>query len=199
MCKILFHRYRASREKTSQIGGAVSHKINIKKVNIYYLKKIMTHEYKKVDLTYIKTAKNKLVFEQKVKGSQEKAFSFIEKSGPWEWAGILDMEWSEKPYNTNTTRTATLPSGRVEEQFLLWEQNKRQVFRIERSPIKILDVLVEDWEVKYITENESLITWTLYYEFRGWLKYFTPLLKIAIRTQSKKIFDAIPNAFEKLK
>jgi hypothetical protein len=159
----------------------------------------MTHEYKKVDLSYLIKAKNKLVFERKLNGSQEEVFSLIEKSGPWEWAGILNMEWSEKPFNKNTTRTATLPSGRVDEQFLLWEQNKRHVFRIERSPIKVLDVLVEDWEVKYVTEHESLLTWTLYYEFRGWLKYLTPLLKIVVRKQSKKVFDAIPKALNKLK
>ncbi len=159
----------------------------------------MTYEYKKVDLSYIKTAKNKLVLEQKLKGSQEKVFSFLEQSGPWEWAGIKNMKWSDRPYDANTTRTAILPSGDVEEQFLLWEQNKRHVFRIERSPVKVLDVLIEDWEVKYISEDESLLTWTLYYELRGWLKYFTPLLKGVVRKQSKKVFDAIPSALNKMK
>lgn len=158
----------------------------------------MTHEYRKVDLSYIKTARNKLVFEQKVQGNQEKVFAFLERSGPWEWAGIINMEWSERPYNSNSTRTAVLPAGRVDEQFLLWEQNKRYLFRIERSPIKVLDVLIEDWEVNYISEEESILTWTLYYEFRGWLKYLTPLLKGVVRKQSKKVFDAIPQAFEKM-
>ena len=157
----------------------------------------MTHEYKKVDLSYIKTAKNKLVLERKVQGSQEKVFTFLERSGPWEWAGITNMEWSERPYNSNSTRTAVLPSGRVDEQFLIWEQNKRQLFRIERSPIKILDVLVEDWELSYISEQESLVTWTLYYEFRGWLKYLAPLLNGVVKKQSKKVIDALPEAFYK--
>lgn len=159
----------------------------------------MTHEYKKVDFSYIKTAKNKLVFEQKLKENQEKVFTFLERSGPWEWAGIENMEWSEKPYNSHTTRTAILPNGRVDEQFLLWVQNKRHVFRIERSPIKVLDILVEDWEVKYISEEESILTWTLYYEFRGWLKYLTPLLNGVVRKQSKKVFDQIPKALDSKK
>ena len=106
------------------------------------------------------------------------------------------MEWSNRPYNSNTTRTAILSSGVVEEQFLLWEQNKRYVFRIEKSPIKILDILIEDWEVKYISEYESLLIWTLYYEFRGWLKYLAPLLNIAVTKLSHKVFYAIPNVFK---
>ena len=158
--------------------------------------KYKTYEYKKVDLTYIKIANNRLILEQKLEGSQEKVFSFLEQSGYWEWANIKNMEWSNRPYNSNTTRTAILSSGVVEEQFLLWEQNKRYVFRIEKSPIKILDILIEDWEVKYISEYESLLIWTLYYEFRGWLKYLAPLLNIAVRKQSKKVFYAIPNVFK---
>ena len=158
--------------------------------------KYKTYEYKKVDLTYIKIANNRLILEQKLEGSQEKVFSFLEQSGSWEWANIKNMEWSNRPYNSNTTRTAILSLGVVEEQFLLWEQNKRYVFRIEKSPIKILDILIEDWEVKYISEYESLLIWTLYYEFRGWLKYLAPLLNVAVRNQSKKVFDAIPNVFK---
>ena len=39
--------------------------------------KYKTYEYKKVDLTYIKIANNRLILEQKLEGSQEKVFSFL--------------------------------------------------------------------------------------------------------------------------
>jgi hypothetical protein len=147
------------------------------------------HEYSKVSVDYLESAPQKLVFEMDLPVTPAALFSIFERSDTWQWAGIEDVIWDrEPPFNAETKRTIVQPSGnRLDEQFLVWEQDYRMVFRIDRGDVDMLSALIEDYTVVPVGENGCRFTWTIGYELRGWRQVLAPLLSIIVRLMFKNM------------
>ncbi|MBT4160801.1 MAG: hypothetical protein HOC70_01110 [Gammaproteobacteria bacterium] len=147
------------------------------------------YQYKKVTLDYLNSAPRKMEFVVQLPVSCKEIFSIFERRDTWQWAGIEDVIWdSEPPFNANTKRTIVQSTGsRLDEQFLLWEQDRRMVFRIENGDVGLLGALLEDYTVKPIGDDACEFTWTIAYELSGWLRFFTPLLSVLVRLLFKKM------------
>lgn len=121
--------------------------------------------------------------------SCQQLFEIFERRDTWQWAGIEDVIWdSEPPYHADTKRTIVQPSGNMlHEQFLVWEQDHRMVFRIESGDVSLLGALLEDYTVEPKGESACRFTWTICYELRDWRKLLSPLLSNVLRGMFKKM------------
>ena len=147
------------------------------------------YQCKKVTLEYLEAAPQTMKFVLELPISCEQLFRIFERRDTWQWAGIEDVIWdSELPYNADTKRTIVQASGlKLDEEFLLWEQDRRMVFRIEQGDIGLLGALLEDYTVKSLDDAACEFTWTIGYELREWRTIFTPILKILVHRSFKKM------------
>ena len=135
------------------------------------------HQYKKVAMDYLDSAPNKIKMVNELPLSCRELFEIFEGTDTWTWAGIEEVIWgNEPPFNADTTRAIIQGGTRVEEQFLLWEQDRRMVFRIEQGEIGLLGALLEDYQVEPVGDGACRFTWTIAYEFNGWRQALSPLL-----------------------
>ena len=142
-------------------------------------------EYEKVELGFLKTAPIKIELTTRLNVSAEALFEIFEGPDSWGWASIKEVVWeTPKPYGAGTTRTIDVEGqGKIQEHFFLWEQGKHMAFRFEKGEMKAVSVLVEDYSVKPISEDECEFTWTIGMKLRGILRLLTPILAGVMRKQ----------------
>jgi hypothetical protein len=106
-------------------------------------------EYNKVGLEFLDSAPINILLTAELNITPEALFKQFEDPGAWEWAGIKSVVWeTEPPFGLGTTRTIDIAGqGKVQEYFLLWEQDKRMAFRFEKGEMKLVSTLVEDYQV----------------------------------------------------
>lgn len=94
---------------------------------------------KRVELDFLETAQFRIVGTQRINAAREEVFRFLKVAENWpKWhTHISKVEWtSPEPFRRGTTRTVVIKDRyTAEEDFLLWDENNRFVFRFLRCDI----------------------------------------------------------------
>ncbi|MCZ6502482.1 MAG: SRPBCC family protein [Gammaproteobacteria bacterium] len=148
-------------------------------------------EYEKVDLDFLNSAPIKIVLTATFDISPATLFSCFEDPNSWGWATIEAVTWeTPPPFGTGTTRTIELSGQRkVQEYFLLWEQDRRMAFRFERGDMREVSAFVEDYTVEEIGEGQCRLTWTIVMKLRGFAKLLSPLIGLVMKRTFSKMRD----------
>jgi|TARA_B110000908_G_C9869731_1_gene277783 hypothetical protein len=148
-------------------------------------------DYKKVELDFLDSAPIKISLTADLNIAPAALFKQFEDPHWWDWATIKSVVWeTEKPYGRGTTRTVDIAGqGRVQEYFLLWEQDQRMSFRFEQGEMKLVSALVEDYQVQALAEGRSRLTWNIAMQLRGFIKILTPVLSGVMKKQFSGMLD----------
>lgn len=148
-------------------------------------------DYEKVAMDFLDSAPIKISLTADLDITPAALFALFEDSDSWEWATIKSVVWeTEKPYGLGTTRTVDIAGqGKVQEYFLLWEQDQRMSFRFEKGEMKLVSALVEDYQVEALADGRSRLTWNIAMQLRGFIRILTPLLAGVMKKQFAGMLD----------
>lgn len=142
-------------------------------------------EYDKVELEFLDSAPIRISLTADLNITPNALFKQFEDSNSWGWATIKSVIWeTESPYGRGTTRTVDVAGqGKIQEYFLLWEQDQRMAFRFEKGEMKLVSALLEDYQVKPLPDGRSCLTWNVAIQLRGFAKLLSPLLSGVMKRQ----------------
>jgi hypothetical protein len=142
-------------------------------------------EYNKVEMDFLDSAPIKISLTADLNITPEALFKQFEDADFWGWATIKSVVWeTAAPYGRGTTRTVDVTGqGKIQEYFLLWEQNQRMAFRFEKGEMKLVSALVEDYQVETLPDGNSRLTWNVAMQLRGVAKILSPLLAGVMKRQ----------------
>lgn len=155
------------------------------------------HAYKTFDESFYHNAPFRVVLTMPVNASMEQAFATLENGDLWpRWiAAIRGVEWtSELPLKKNATRVVTMKNGaKIDERFIVWEQNKRMGFTVVRATIPKIESFGELYELRP-TADGCEIEWTfaLRMQNRRWgalLRLSKPLFYVSLRSVLQKFTE----------
>ena len=148
-------------------------------------------EYVKVGLDFLDSAPIKISLTADLDIAPAALFALFEDSDSWAWATIKSVVWeTEKPYGLGTTRTVDIAGqGKVQEYFLLWEQDQRMSFRFEKGEMKLVSALVEDYQVERLADGRSRLTWNVAMQLKGFISILTPILSSLMKKQFAGMLD----------
>ena len=150
-------------------------------------------EYEKVELDFLDSAPIKISLSAELDMTPSALFKLFEDPNAWEWATIKSVVWeNEQPYGRGTTRTVDIAGqGKVQEYFLIWEQDQRMSFRFEQGEMKLVSALVEDYQVEALTDGRCRLTWNIAMQLRGFMRILTPLLSGVMKKQFGGMLDSL--------
>ncbi len=125
------------------------------------------------DLDYSTTAKNHLQIKITSKSSSDRLYQILLDGENQEiWAkGYKKTVWfNDSPYQFGSIRDIHLAWIKVRERMLVLEPSKRFAFSSDALSIPLVNKMVEDIIFTKINNQETLITWNVYYELRSFLK-----------------------------
>jgi hypothetical protein len=157
------------------------------------LRKHVMVEYEKVELDFLDSAPIRISLAAELNITPEALFKLFEDPHSWEWATIKSVTWeTEPPYGRGTTRTVDVAGqGKVQEYFLLWEQDKRMSFRFDKGEMKLVSALVEDYSVEALPDGRSRLTWNVAMQLRGFVRILSPLLSGLMTRRFAGLLDSL--------
>lgn len=136
--------------------------------------------YKPVDLSFFETTRFSFPVDVELDCTPEQLFDVFEDAHAWTvWAAALEkVEWtSPKPFGRGTTRTVSLPGGRIgEEVFFEWERPNRMAFYFAKGNMP-LEAFAEDYIVTDLGDGRCNLRWTMALVPTGAGKVLMPLFK----------------------
>ncbi|MFT5209484.1 MAG: hypothetical protein ACI9CE_001206 [Flavobacterium sp.] len=153
-------------------------------------------EYEKVELDFLDSAPIKISLTADLNIAPPELFTLFEDPNAWEWATIKSMLWeTEQPYGRGTIRTVDVSGqGKIQEYFLLWEQDRRICFRFQQGEMKLVSALVEDYQVEALPDDRSRLTWNVAMQLRGFIRILTPILSGVMKRQFAGMLDTLVNS-----
>ena len=158
------------------------------------------HDMKKVDLDFLETAMFRIKGKQKIGAPKEEVFQYLKPAENWlKWHGQLSrVEWtSPEPFGVGTTRTVVINNRfTAHEDFILWEEDSRFVFRFLQSDIPLATALAEDFHLHDLGDGTCELEWTVAGEVSGILRVFSGLMRWingrAIRKSARSLAEQFP-------
>lgn len=90
---------------------------------------------------------------------------------------MLSVEWvSAPPHRVGSERIARVKTQSVREHFTVYEPGKRWTFYVSHATLPLTTRFMEDYRFEP-AEGGTLLTWTVSYEPRWWLRPLHPLLR----------------------
>lgn len=158
-------------------------------------------EMKRVDLSFFKNPQFKIEASQRIRATKEEVFQFLKGADNWsKWhTSITKVVWtSPEPYQEGTTRTVEINNRfTADEDFLLWEENERFVFRFLRSNIPMANALAEDFHLTDLGKEHCELKMTVVGETTGILSIFNWALQLINQRGIEKNLQNLANYFEK--
>lgn len=156
---------------------------------------------KRVGLDFFENPQFKIEASQKIKATKEEVFQFLKGADNWlKWhISITKVVWtSPEPYRKGTTRTVEISNRfTADEDFLLWEENERFVFRFLRSDIPMAIALAEDFHLTDLGNGYCQLKMTVAGETIGILRFFNWVMRIINQRGIEKSLQNLANYFEK--
>lgn len=91
---------------------------------------------------------------------------------------FISYKWTTQNINSvNSERIIKLKFMRAKEVFINWDHDKRITFYFESMSIPLAKSIMEDWIFDKVNENETLLTWTIYYNPNLISKILHPIIK----------------------
>lgn len=152
------------------------------------------YTYEEFDEDFYRDAPFRIVLTMPVNASPESAFATLENGDLWpRWiAALRQVEWtSELPLKKNATRIVTMKNGaKIDERFIVWEQNKRMGFTVVRATIPKIRKFGELYELTP-TATGSEIRWTFVVQMQNralqlLLRSAWPLFYVSLRSVLRK-------------
>jgi len=137
----------------------------------------MKYTCREVDVSFLQTAPVRIVNVVEIDASAEQIFSLWRDAQAWpKWfKNIIDVEWtSAEPFGVGTTREVTLDTMRIDETFIVWENNKRFCFYLSRTSKHFFHALCEDYQLEKLANNKTRFTYTVAYEPAGLFRLLGP-------------------------
>jgi uncharacterized protein YndB with AHSA1/START domain len=131
-----------------------------------------------VDSNFLESAPLRFVNEVEINASPEQVFKVFEDGESWpKWfKDIIKVEWtSPKPFGVGTTRTVTLKTMTVYEQFIAWDPAKRFTFYFTATSVPLFHAFCEDYRLEPIGKGKTKFTYIVAYEPRLLLKLAGPI------------------------
>lgn len=156
---------------------------------------------KRVELDFLENPQFKIETTQKIKASKKEVFQFLKEADNWpKWhTSITKVIWtSPEPYKKGTTRTVEISNRfTAEEDFLLWEENERFVFRFLRSNIPMAKALAEDFQLTDLGNGYCQLKMTVAGETVGVLKLFNWVMRKINQRGIEKSLKNLADYFDK--
>ena len=152
-----------------------------------------------VDISFLNTAKVKVINTVEIKASAEEIFATFEDPDAWPlwFKGINKVIWtSEKPYRVNTTRTVLLGPLKIWEHFFIWEQNQRFAFFFTKTNLPFVKALLEDYQLEKIDESTTRFTYTVAYDPSFILALTGPIGRAALKANFTKAAKSLVRYME---
>lgn len=134
------------------------------------------HDMRRVGLDFLYTARIRITGRQRIGAPKEDVFQYLKIGENWPvWhAQISSVEWtSPEPFGVGTTRTVVINNRfTAHEDFILWEENERFVFRFLQSDIPLATALAEDFRLRDQGGGTCELEWTVAGEVGGPLRLF---------------------------
>ena len=158
------------------------------------------HECRKIDLEFFTSAPIRIVSEVTLPCTAQSLFRCFEDAEAWSrWVGVIEnVEWtSPAPFQVGTTRNVEMPGGMVAyEEFLAWDEPRHMAFRFNQFTQKFLKAFGEDYKVTDLGDNRCRLVWTVAIEPGGIAGILSPLLKLYLARNSRKITDSLATFME---
>lgn len=155
------------------------------------------HTYKEFDERFYQDAPFRIVVKMPVNASAERAFATLEDGELWpRWiAALRHVEWtSELPLTKGATRVVTMKNGaKIDERFIVWDQNERMGFTVVRATIPKIESFGELYELTP-TANGCEIRWTFVVKMQSramqlLLRSAWPLFYFSLRSVLRKFAE----------
>lgn len=155
------------------------------------------HQYKEFDEDFYQDAPFRIVVKMPVNASPESAFATLENGALWpRWiAALRHVEWtSEVPLKKDATRVVTMKNGaKIDERFIVWDQNERMGFTVVRATIPKIESFGELYELMP-TATGSEIRWTFVVKMENralqlLLRSAWPLFYFSLRSVLRKFAE----------
>ena len=160
------------------------------------------NEMRRVELDFFENPQFKIKHVQKIHASKEEVFQFLKGAENWpKWhTSITKVIWtSEEPYEKGTTRTVVINDKyTADEDFLIWEENERFVFRFLRSDIPMATALAEDFQLRDLGDGYCELSMTVAGETKGVLRLFNWVMKLINQKGIEKSLTNLAAYFENL-
>ncbi len=120
----------------------------------------------------------------------DSVFAVLEDADVWpEWVdAITSVVWtSPRPFAPGTTRTITLQGNiTVDEEFFVWEQNRRFAFRFTRMSRPLFKALVEEYQLSESPDGHTEVRWRVAFVPRGLLAALMPIVRPLLTRYNRK-------------
>ena len=154
-------------------------------------------DLREVDLTYLKTAPNRMHLTTNIKAPVDFVFKIFEDADAWVhcFEAITRVDWtSETPHKTGATRTIDLKlPGQspltIDEEFVLWEQNRRFSFYFKRSNRRVFSAMLEDYKFSEGANGSTDIVWDLAYEGAGLFRFIFKFISGSAQKDNQKALN----------
>lgn len=146
--------------------------------------------YAAFDETFYARAPFRVVTRATIPASCEQSFATLKAGELWpKWiAAVQHVEWtSDRPLRHNATRTVTMKNGaKIDERFIVWEENQRMGFCVTESNIPNIERFGELYELQP-NDVGCEIRWTFAVQMQRWwqrwlLFLLWPLMFLALRS-----------------
>ncbi|MFC3961033.1 SRPBCC family protein [Nocardia jiangsuensis] len=122
------------------------------------------HPCEPVDADFVSNAPNRFRNSVDLAITPAQLFEVLADAEAWpRWAGVItEVTWtSAPPIGVGTTRTVEMRGGIIgDEEFLIWEPDRRMAFRFNACSTKAVAAFAEDYLVEP-TAGGCRLTWTL--------------------------------------
>jgi hypothetical protein len=132
------------------------------------------------NLNYITTAHHHIQITITSKSSAERLYQILldgENQKVWAKGYKKTIWFNEIPTQFGSIRDIHLAWIKVRERMLALEPSKRFAFSSDALSIPLINKMVEDIFFNKISDDETLITWNVYYDLRSFLKPFSRFLE----------------------
>jgi len=158
------------------------------------------YEFTEFGPSFYETAAFRVVHTISIDATAEKVFETLEDPDAWpKWIPMVKrVEWtSPKPFEVGTTRTVIMKNGyRIDERFILWEQNRRMSFTVLGASVPGLTSFGEDYLLTP-TATGCELQWTFALQPRGFLAQGLYLAYPAFRLALKKTLKDLKRVVER--
>jgi len=162
-------------------------------------------ELEQVDLFYLENGPLKLQTRVNIQAPVEFVFKIFEDGEAWvaNFDTISRVEWTtEKPHKKGTRRVIDLTVAgageiMIDEEFLVWEQNKRFVFIFKASNEKVFSAMIEDYKFSEAENGSTDIVWDLACEGAGVFKALFPQAMPEVAKDAQKSLNNFKTYIEK--
>jgi hypothetical protein len=133
-----------------------------------------------VNLNYSSIANNHIQIKIISRSSSERLYEILldgENQSVWAKGYKKTVWFNDSPTEFGSIRDIHLAWIKVRERMLALEPSKRFAFSSDALSIPLVIKMVEDINFHKISEEETLITWNVYYDLRNFLKPFKRFLE----------------------